>query len=93
MAMIPYASTPGSSANKSKLAGEMVTASDVKQHRCNFDISIEKKRVDGKDVVCYRVNNYNQPFNQAQPLHEEYTDGVKFANDIKEAILSAGDKL
>jgi hypothetical protein len=91
MNSIPVASAPSFSKNKAKLAQEFVTASDKKDHRCEFSITVKKKMINGKEVIAGCINKYD--YSPTSPMVEEITNKSTFANMVKEKVLAAFDEL
>ena len=89
---IPVASAPSTSRNKAKMTQEFVTASDKKQNRCNFDVTIKKKMVNGKETKVGTLHKYGD-FTDNQHMDEEFTNSTKFAAMVKDKILLAFDEL
>lgn len=90
---MPFKSAPGISPGKAKLSAE-IAQSVKKNNRVSFDITLEKKIIDGKTMTVCRQNSYCcYPINQASPLTEEFTDVKKFAKAIHDQIVSVGETL
>lgn len=92
MNSIPVATAPSVSRNKTKLSQEFVTASDKRDCRVEFTITVKKKMINGKEVVAGCINKYDYTAGNP-PMVEEITNKTTFANMVKDKILAAFDQL
>lgn len=81
------------SPSKQKLTTELMNLSSAKQsHRANFEVSLERRVIDGVAKVFARLNDYGMSglsSNESYPLREEYTDIEKFAKEVHNLIITA----
>jgi hypothetical protein len=89
---VPIETAPSVSRNKTKLSNEFVTASDKKDHRCEFTVTIKRKMINGKEVVAGCINKWDYTAG-GSPMVEETTSKTAFANQVKEKVLEAFDQL
>ena len=73
--------------NKQKAINMMSVATPVKQNYASVEIRVEKKMLDGKEVMVGCVKDYGETqLSEKRPLEKEYTTPEELKNAVSAAV-------